>query len=204
MEYIGESSENEMIALFLQTEAKSPRYRDKILQIISDMGVDSSIVIDPNIKSDEENALRKEILSRFRGFGKDKEIFDGFPKNVRWVWVNLTKNDLYKVKYINYSYWIGLSGGSRLAKDAAENIRKGVEIFNVKNDGFIEGARYALAGNSFPPMILVSDYENENIIVLEGHLRLTAYMLVPDAIPDNLKVMVGYAEKEELMKWSLY
>lgn len=153
MKYIGESSENEMIALYLQTEAKSARYRDNIFQIVSDMEVDRSIVIDPDINSNEEKDIRKEILCRFRGYGEDREIFEGFTKNVRWVWVNLTKNDLNKVRYINYSCWIELSGGSRLAKDAAENIRKGIEIFNVKNDGFIEGSRYVLAGNSFPPMM---------------------------------------------------
>jgi hypothetical protein len=51
-------------------------------------------------------------------------------------------------------------------------------------------------------MILVSDHED--IIVLEGHFRLTVYMLEPDSIKDKLKVMIGYTSKEELMKWGLY
>ncbi len=202
MEYIGESSENEMISLFLQTEVKSARYSDTIFRIMSDFEVHESIVLDPDISSDEENIMRKNILSRFRGYGEDREIFDGFPKDVHWTWVYLTTSDLEKVKYINYSYWIELSGGSRSVKDAVCNIRNGVEIFGVKNDGFLAGARYISEGNSFPPMILVSDHEN--IIVLEGHFRLTVYMLEPDFIPDRLKVMMGYTVKEELNKWCLY
>ena len=70
------------------------------------------------------------------------------------------------MKYIDYDYWVELSGGSRKAKDAAGNIRNGVEIFGVSNDGFLAGARALAGGSAFPPMIFVSDYEN--IIVLEA------------------------------------
>jgi hypothetical protein len=202
MEYICESSENEMIALFLQTEIRSDRYRDEILRVLSDLGLQESIILEPDMRSDEENVLREEVLARFRGYGEEREIFEGFPKNVRWTWAYLSKSDLEKVKYIDYDYWVELSGGSRKAKDAAGNIRNGVEIFGVSNDGFLAGARALAGGSAFPPMIFVSDYEN--IIVLEGHFRLTVYMLEPDHMPGRLKVMVGYAQKKELMKWSLY
>lgn len=204
MEYICESSENEMLALFLQTEVKSERYRDKIFQILTELEADESIVLAPDMSIEEDNTVRKKIMSRFRGYGEDKELFEGFPKKVRWVWVHLSKSDLENVKYINYDYWVELSGGTRLAKNAAQNIRNGVKIFDVEIDGFIEGARQASAGSVFPPMILVSDTEKSNIIVLEGHFRLTVYMLAPDAVPDKLKVMVGYVNNEEFRKWGLY
>jgi len=202
MEYLCGSSENEMIALFLQTEIRSDRYRDKILQVLADLGAKESVILDPDLSSDDENTLRKKTLARFRGYGEDREIFEGFPEDVRWIWAYVTASELEKVKYINYDYWVELSGGSRLAKDAAVNIRNGVEIFGVSNDGFFAGAKALLDGAAFPPMILVSD--SEETIVLEGHFRLTVYMLEPGCVKDKLKVMVGYASKEKLMKWSLY
>ena len=163
MEYICESSENEMIALFLQTEIRSERYRDEILQALSGFGARESVILEPDIGSDGENVLRRKVLARFRGYGEDREIFEGFP---------------------------------------AVNIRNGVEIFGVSNDGFLAGAKALLDGAAFPPMILVSD--NEETIVLEGHFRLTVYMLEPVCAKDKLKVMIGYTSKEKLMKWSLY
>lgn len=202
MEYLRESSENEMIALFLQTEIRSERYRDEIMRVISDLGAHGSIILEPDLDSCEENALRKKVLARFRGYGEDREIFEGFPADVRWVWANMTVSELEKVKYIDYDYWVELSGGSRLAKDAAARIRNGVEIFGVSNEGFLAGAKAFAGGSTFPPMILVSDHEE--IIVLEGHFRLTVYMLEPDSIRDMLKVMIGFVSKEKLMKWSLY
>ncbi|HOJ80035.1 MAG TPA: hypothetical protein PK767_01600 [Clostridiales bacterium] len=202
MEYICESSENEMIALFLQTEIRSERYRDEILQALSGFGARESVILEPDIGSDGENVLRRKVLARFRGYGEDREIFEGFPEDVRWIWAYVTASELEKVKYIDYDYWVELSGGSRLAKDAAVNIRNGVEIFGVSNDGFLAGAKALLDGAAFPPMILVSD--NEETIVLEGHFRLTVYMLEPVCAKDKLKVMIGYTSKEKLMKWSLY
>jgi len=202
MEVIRESSEDEMIALFLQTEIRSDRYHNEISGIITDLGVQESIILEPDISSDEENILRKKVLARFRGYGEDRKIFEGFPGDVRWAWAAMTISELEKVKYINYDYWVELSGGSRLAKDAAVNIKQGVEIYGVSNDGFLAGARALSDGCTFPPIILISDYEE--IIVLEGHFRLTEFMLEPDAIRDKLKVLIGFTSREKLMKWSLY
>ena len=179
MEYLRESSENEMIALFLQTEIRSERYRDEIMRVISDLGAHGSIILEPDLDSCEENALRKKVLARFRGYGEDREIFEGFPADVRWVWANMTVSELEKVKYIDYDYWVELSGGSRLAKDAAARIRNGVEIFGVSNEGLRPEQRLLPAG-AHSAMILVSNHEE--IIVLEGHFRLTVYMLEPDSI----------------------
>ena len=72
MEYLRESSENEMIALFLQTEIRSERYRDEIMRVISDLGAHGSIILEPDLDSCEENALRKRCW-RFR-LWEDREI----------------------------------------------------------------------------------------------------------------------------------
>ena len=140
MIYIREASEDEMVALFLKTEIKSTRFRDRILAAIDQLKAKESIVTEPNLASAEENDLRREILSIFRGYGRDAEMFEGYPGDIRWVWVDLSRADLERVRYIDYSYWNELSSHTRLAKVAATNIRKGIEVFGVSNDGFLEGA----------------------------------------------------------------
>lgn len=41
-------------------------------------------------------------------------------------------------------------------------------------------------------MIILFEYEEKNLILLEGHVRLTAYMLEPDAVSKGVEAIVGY------------
>lgn len=38
----------------------------------------------------------------------------------------ITPAELARVRYVDYDYWVGLSGGTRLAADAAPRVRAGV------------------------------------------------------------------------------
>ena len=52
-------------------------------------------------------------------------------------------------------------------------------------------AREVARGARFPPLILVTTGPSGDLVVLEGHARLTAYMLCPDRLPPELEVLVG-------------
>jgi hypothetical protein len=97
------------------------------------------------------------------------------------------------VRYLNDDYWTVLSGGSRLATDAAIRIRQGIEAFGVGNGGFWFLADALAAGAVFPELILLGAEEDAPLVVLEGHARLTAYALRPECLPPTLPVLVGYA-----------
>ena len=58
------------------------------------------------------------------------------------------------------------------------------------------------SGILFPEMIFVSKSENDYFVVLEGHLRLTAYILNLEKTPEELKVIVGYSKKID--EWGCY
>ena len=204
MEFIKKSSEDEMIAVFLNAEINSVRFGDGLVEIIKKLNLQNSIITEPNLFDDKENKIRKNIIANYRGYGANRDLFEGFPNVHNWEWVYLSIEDLEQIKYIDYDYWVDLSSGTRLAKDAAKNILNGVEIFEQKNDNFIEASKTLLSGSKFPPMILVSNLEKEYFLVLEGHLRLTAYMLEPSVIPQKLKAIVGYASNVDLKKWGLY
>jgi hypothetical protein len=51
-------------------------------------------------------------------------------------------------------------------------------------------------------MILVAPYEGAGLVVLEGHARLTAYMMRPDALPPELLALVGYSP--DIIHWGCY
>ena len=149
------------------------------------------VVTAPNLDDDAENQARWRLLTQHRGYGTRIELFDGFPDDVRWQWMAITPAELARVRYIDYDYWVELSGGTRLAADAAPRIRAAVAPFGVPSDWALGMAQEVAAGARFPPLILVTTGAGGDLVVLEGHARLTAFMLARDSLPPELEVLVG-------------
>ncbi len=103
----------------------------------------------------------------------------------------MTKDELWTVRYVEYSYWNVISAGSRLPLDAAAQIRNNVTAFDVPNTGFLKAAGAVREGHTFPELILVRCGPAAPSVVLEGHLRLTAYALEPEQTPESLSVIIG-------------
>ena len=186
--------EAEMIAVFLGGEINSPRWKDKIGNILEENNIDRKVLIEPNIADKQENTQRKLVLKLFRGYGvKDGMLVDG-DKIEKWQVVELSGEDLKKVKYIDYDYWNELSGNSRLVIDGAKNVSLGKEIFGVSNQQFWQVAELIKNGGEFPMLILLS--QDGKLTLLEGHVRLTAYLLAND-LPKSLKVIVGYRKTDD-------
>ncbi|MGI6705582.1 MAG: hypothetical protein ACOX6S_04760 [Clostridia bacterium] len=200
MDLISQISEDEIIAEFLKAEINSPRFRDEIIAALN--GIDDKLITQPNLHSDMENRLRKEILGKVRGYGQNRDLFENFPSDVTWYRANIHKAELHNVMYIDYSYWNALSNNTRLPIHARANILKDVRVFDVSNQGFFEIHSLFKKGVSFPRLILVSMNPNTRIVVLEGHARLTGYFLEPKLIPETMEVMIGYSE--DFRYWGLY
>ncbi len=198
------SSEAEMIALFLRTELPAARFRDDLQALLERAGLPKRIITDPDLDNAAENQARQQLLTQHRDYGTRTGLFQGFPFDVRWAWMAVTPTDLARVRYIDYDYWVELSGGTRLAVDAAPRIRAGVAPFGVHSDWALGMARAVADGARLPPLILVTagDEDEGGLVVLEGHARLTAFMLRPDALPPELEVLVGSSPK--MAGWELY
>jgi hypothetical protein len=91
MKILYKSSENEMIAVYLNEKIKSERYVKQIDEIIKKEKIDRNIILNPNFENNIENQLRQIILETFRGYGTNKGIFENFPKNIDWNWAILKK-----------------------------------------------------------------------------------------------------------------
>jgi hypothetical protein len=193
MQHVEPISEDTMVAVFLQTEIASTRFAQDILAILARDEQSRTIIDRPNLTDPGEKAYRRRVLGDWRGYGRDADVFYHFPSDVRWYRAVITKDELARIHYIYDDYWTELSGGSRLAADAAARIRQGIEAFGVGNGGFWWMAEALCGGATFPELILVGKDEQAQLVVLEGHVRLTAYCLRPDCVPATLPVLVGYA-----------
>ena len=63
--------------------------------------------------------------------------------------------------------------------------------FGVPSDWALGMAREVARGARFPPLILVTTGTGGDLMVLEGHARLTAYMLAREQLPPELEVLAG-------------
>ena len=199
MKILRESSEDEMILEYLKAEYTSERFSEQLKEAFEKLGLEKSIIISADLQNTAENAGRKRLLGEFRGYGMRQKMFERFPAVSEWKLCIFSNADLEKIRYIDYSYWNELSAGTHMPLSAAETIRAGKTVYGVSNDGFLRAAEYIRNGGSFPKLFfLTSDYEN--FVIVEGHLRMTAYALAPECF-DNIEVIVGNCSGEELKKW---
>ena len=202
MKKIRNISEGEMIAVFLQTEINSNRWSSNILSLLDKDGKSRTIIDKPDLANTEENNYRKKLLGDFRGYGRNEELFTDFPNDVTWIRAKLNREELAKIKYMDFSYWNELSNHTRLAKIGAEIIKTGKTIFNQSNEGFIKAAEAVKQGVPFPEMILISKDKQSELVVLEGHQRITAYLLSSEYMPKELEVIIGYSK--DMGQWGGY
>ncbi|MGC6588437.1 hypothetical protein ACPV3A_26275 [Paenibacillus sp. Dod16] len=200
MKIVSQVQEDEVIAEFLFAEVNSDRFKEGILNALGDHDV--NLLIKPNLNDQAENQIRRDILGQTRGFGRNTDLFENFPTEVKWYKAFFEKQDLNEVMYINYSYWNELSSNTRLPLQASKNIMNQIEVFGISNQGFLDINLALKSGKVFPRLIVVSMNENSRVVVLEGHARLTAYYLDNDYIPDDLEVIIGFSDKFSV--WDLY
>jgi hypothetical protein len=93
------------------------------------------------------------------------------------------------ILYINWDWWLRVSNGTRLPTVAAEV------------QGRDEGDRaIAATAATNPELIVVTDPDRSKLVLLEGHVRLTAYAAFPELLPDELDVYLGISPR--IGEWS--
>ena len=200
MKNLRNSSEAEMILAFLSTELVSDRFSEQLKMAMNTLSIDEQLLLSADLKNEDENALRKDLLGEFRGYGRNKELFENFPSQIEWSMCSFSEEDLAKIRYIDYSYWNELSAGTRSPLTAAKQVRKGITIYGQSTDGFLQAAKYIENGGRFQNMIfLTADFNS--FVIVEGHLRMTAYALMSNYF-DNIHCIVGQCCQSDFDAWA--
>ena len=184
-----------MVAVFLGAELDSDRFGLALAEELRRSGRDRSLLTSPDLYDAADSRLRRRPLDSTRECARREGMFGGFPDGVSWQRVALTADELLSVRYIDYSDWVQLSGGTRRPMDAAARVQAGLEVFGVPNDAFVELSRDFAAGADWPELIVVSASPEGGDVVLEGHVRLTAMALAPGAIPAETEVIRGVSPR---------
>src|SRR5258708_39856113 len=100
-----------MIAVYLQTELNSVRFRRDIEAYAQKERIDLHMLHLPDWRNAQENALRRAILGVYRGYGRNEGYFIGLPPGGRWGRLNLSREGTVQGRYIYNGYLGDLSGG---------------------------------------------------------------------------------------------
>ena len=188
-----------MISEYLKAEYHSERFAERIKKVMKELLLDESIILSANLNNTNENIARKKLLGEFRGYGFNRELFENFPNEIQWSLCNFVSDDLNNIRYIDYSYWNELSKGTHSPLIAAQTILNGIEIYNQSNAGFVKAAEFIKSGEKFSRPILLT-FDLEHFVIVEGHLRITAFALVPEHF-NNIECFVGKCSSDDLKKW---
>lgn len=205
MRVIGPSSAEELVAEFLRGELHSPSWRAKVTEAMLQAGLVPDQVEQPDLTDYIENRRRAAALGGYRGWPY-RALFAGWPQRVTWQRTALAWDDLARVLYANCDPWIGLSGGSLRVSDAVQCLRENVRLAPEETKAaqrIAEVVETIRMGQSSRPLMLVLGPEDGHPIVLvEGHTRMTAYLVA--GAPDDLEVIYAVAPLAAVRGWQWF
>jgi hypothetical protein len=191
------------VLAFLRAKVESSRFGAPIqscfAQLKEKLGLDRELLLnaaDP--RSVQHNAIRKNILRTARGYGDGQLLFRNFPSDVTWRRIALETTDLGKLKYGNWLPWVVFSGGTRRVVDGAANIYS-ADLGNRTNDLILAIAADVKAGKQYAELIGAAG-DGDDVILIEGHVRATAYALAQ--LPDRMECIVG--SSPAMRNWVAY
>jgi hypothetical protein len=115
-------SQDEMVLAFLSAEVDSPRFAAIMRSYLGDL----ELIRNPDLSDTIANQRRRTVLANYRGWGTNRYLFRGFPREVRWKLVEVTISELGEFRYARVEPWIALSGGSLLVTRLSRFRRRGL------------------------------------------------------------------------------
>jgi hypothetical protein len=125
-------------------------------------------------------------------------MFENFPTDVVWAHAELATDDVERIRYIDYSYWNELSGGSRRVIDVERTIRDGAIpewLAEMGTDWCRELAEAYRNGLRTPDIILLTTPEFDRFTVVEGHVRITGLILSGLHRKQAIPAFLGVSER---------
>jgi hypothetical protein len=191
MRLIRPAGEPEVIATYLRTELDSERFGGSVRNALVTAGVSEDFVRTPDLGDDAANDLRRDLLLAYRG-----DYFGDWLFELDWSRIALSRAELLEVRLIAWSWWLDVTGGTRIPADAAAWVREHCDV--AGHVGILD----ALESGLLPELILVRADADAPLVVLEGHGRLTAFALFPERVPSEIELYLG--EGSAVARWPIY
>ena len=198
------ATEDEVILAFLRGELDSPRFGDAIRDAL-ETGGGIPLVSCADTASLQENEARRRALASTRGWATGAGLFAGFPADVTWTHGLLEHEELDRVRFIDYSYWVELSGGSRWPVEVVPTLRAGrlpAWMKDLGTDWCFQLAQTVGERSALDDLIIVGTPDLDRLVVLEGHARLTALFVA--GLQHELDVSAYVGTSANIESWALF
>ncbi len=175
-------TEPEVIAEFLRSEFHHPEfaeYRKEFEQIVNQ----------PRLDNSRENALRRALLFLRRG-----AMWRELPQNTEWFKVELTRDDLQRIRFFPRAQWRRVAEGSFYLTDMVECLHARWQ--QTPDDDFFQKLRRLIKpvrdGRVNPTVLLIGVDTYGPLTLLDGNHRMAAAMLAqPAAALENFQFICG-------------
>jgi O-antigen/teichoic acid export membrane protein len=185
-------TEDEVISEFLKNEFYEREYdglRSKLLDL----------VYSPDIEDPRENTLRRALLFRRRG-----RMWRELPRDTEWWQIELTPDDLERVRVFPRAHWLRLAHGSLYMSDIAERLQQ-LEGENDDHPFFrkIRILKEKLQRSVPETAILLIGVTDESpLTVIEGNHRMAAAALAsPAVMASRFRFLCGFSPRMTQCCW---
>jgi hypothetical protein len=192
MRKLRRSTEAEVIAEFLKNEFYQEEFH-------ADRESFERLVLEADLTSEDENALRRALLFRRRG-----HMWREVPSDTQWWEVELEPEDLNFVRVFPRAQWRKVADESFLLRDIVNRIRT-VRFSGARRDFIarVQALSYRLRAEHDRSAVLLIGVDEQNpLTILEGNHRLTAALLAgPAVISQQFRVLCGFSPHMSSSCW---
>ena len=189
-----EACENDVVLAFLRAEIDAPRYQKGHLRFLQSIARSRTSLIDQGDLGNEfDNHVRAICLALTRGYGLNTGLFRGYPNDIVWRRFEVELSELSQFLYANYHALSEIGGPGRLVSEGAKKVVAGLQVLSAEAREFVDGvpivAERVKAAQQFPELVAVRDAHSQNIVLMEGHTRATAFVIAQK--PSSVRVLLG-------------
>jgi O-antigen/teichoic acid export membrane protein len=185
-------TEEEVMAEFLRSEFHHPEFDDYRREF-------EALVKNPNLGSSRENAVRQALLFLRRG-----AMWRELPADTKWFEVEVTVNDLERIRFFPRAQWRRAADGSFYMKDVVERLR--LKLAETSDDEFFRKLRLlssSVEENVVNPTVLLIGINNRGpLTILDGNHRMAAALLGhPAPLLNRFRFICGFSPQMANCCW---
>ena len=164
-------TEEEVMAEFLRSEFHHPEFDEYRREF-------DSVVRHPDLNNSRENAVRQALLFLRRG-----AMWRELPADTKWFEVELTQEDLARVRFFPRANWRRMARGSFYLSDVVERIRLRLDSSHDEFFGKLRSLSSSVQENLINPTVLLIGVDKTGpLTILDGNHRMAAAMLGPSPV----------------------
>ena len=194
MDDLGSATEDQVILAWLQAEIESPDFQAYLVgnpPNPANLSAALKAARSPDLRDDDQNGLRRKIITSVYGFGQGAGSFQGLGSDIAWRRARLSTDEVGEMLYARQgAAWPILAPATRKVAEGATNVGH-VYTGDQTNMVVLSLASGLCHSDKKVPEIIALRRPDGHLVILEGHARATAIALEAHRFPKGVDAYVG-------------